>query len=329
VAEPFAPGSVRRYPLAAIGDDRGVRVHRDVLARVHPDDRSVETESGARLGYDALVLALGTRAVEARPGALTFRGPGDADQIRAMVAALREVTIRRVAFVVPAGTTWSLPLYELALETADAVEGTAAELTVVTAETSPLAAFGSAAGRAVAALLEERGVGLRTGVIVDDLAEGRVWLDLNGSFPTDRTIALPLLAGPRPRGIPCNPLGFVEVDEYTRVLGVDDVFAVGDAAAHGAKQGGLAAQQADVAAAVIAADAGVEITPQPFRPVLHGVLLTGRGTRYLRHEPGGPSEVSDELLWWHPGKIAGRHLAPYLAERVELSRPLLRERREP
>ena len=41
------------------------------------------------------------------------------------------------------------------------------------------------------------------------------------------------------------------------------------------KQGGIAAQQASAAAESIAVDAGADLDPQPFRPVLRGLLLTG------------------------------------------------------
>jgi hypothetical protein len=54
----------------------------------------------------------------------------------------------------------------------------------------------------------------------------------------------------------------------------------------------------------------------PFRPVLRGLLLTGRQPRYLRHEitggAGDVSEASPEPLWWPPAKIVGRYLAPFL-----------------
>jgi hypothetical protein len=96
-------------------------VHRDALARVLADERIVETQDGERLSDDALVLALGARPAEAVRGALTFRGPQDAERLRHVVAALRDGTIRRVAFIVRTGTTWALPLYELALQTAAAV----------------------------------------------------------------------------------------------------------------------------------------------------------------------------------------------------------------
>jgi sulfide:quinone oxidoreductase len=118
--------------------------------------------------------------------------------------------------------------------------------------------------------------------------------------------------------VPVDALGFVPVDPYTRVPGMNGVHAVGDIAAHAVKQGGLSAQQADVAAAVLAAGAGAPVTPEPYRPVLRGLLLTGGGATYVRHDPAGTSEVSDEMLWWPPGKIAGRHLGPYLAGRLDL-----------
>jgi sulfide:quinone oxidoreductase len=86
------------------------------------------------------------------------------------------------------------------------------------------------------------------------------------------------------------------------------------------KQGGIASQQADAAAEWIAALAGVEIEPRPFRPVLRGLLLTGLSPRFLRSDVlDGSSEVDMEPLWWPPGKIAGRYLAPFLAEHFGLS----------
>jgi sulfide:quinone oxidoreductase len=323
VAEPFRAGSVRRIPLAAIAHDRGVRLQRDAIARVLPDERAVETQGGVRLDYDALVLALGARPVEAIPGALTFRGPQDAGRVADIVEQLRRGALRRLAFVVPSGTTWTLPLYELALQTADALRGSGpqAELTVVTPEPGPLATFGREASETVGTLLAERGVRLRTGALVDEYDAGELRLGAGGSLTADRVIALPRLLGPCLRGLPSDPLGFVPVDELTRVIGIDGVHAVGDMTTHALKQGGLATQQADVAASVIAAAAGVSLPLQPYRPVLRGLLLTGGETRFLRKDPDGASEVSNELLWWPPAKIAGRHLAPYLAGHLDLAAP--------
>ncbi|MFL5838205.1 MAG: hypothetical protein ACJ76K_16705 [Solirubrobacteraceae bacterium] len=122
------------------------------------------------------------------------------------------------------------------------------------------------------------------------------------------------------RGLPCDRDGFIHTDAHGRVPDVDGVFAAGDATSFPVKHGGLAAQQADAVAEAIAASAGVEIDPQPFRPVLRGVLLTGGPPRYLRSDLSGAvgddSIISREPLWWPPNKLAGRYLGPYLSSQT-------------
>jgi len=136
----------------------------------------------------------------------------------------------------------------------------------------------------------------------------------------DRIVTLPRLAGPRLRGVPCGRDGFLRADAHGRLAGVDGVFAAGDVTAFPIKQGGLAAQQADAVAEAIAASVGADIDPQPFRPVLRGVLLTGGPARYLRADisggAGDDSIVAGEALWWPPNKLCGRYLAPYLSSQV-------------
>jgi sulfide:quinone oxidoreductase len=92
-----------------------------------------------------------------------------------------------------------------------------------------------------------------------------------------------------------------------------DVYAAGDATSSPIKHGGLAAQQADAAAEAIAARTGAIVMPEPFRPVLRALLLTGGEPLYLRAELPGPAAVSTEPLWSPPGKVGGRYLAPFLA----------------
>jgi len=102
------------------------------------------------------------------------------------------------------------------------------------------------------------------------------------------------------------------------VMGLEDVYAAGDAVDFPVKQGGLAAQQADSVAEHVAAryDAGVE--PSPFRPTLRGMLFTGGEPLYMRSDvPGADPDVPGAWypLWWPPTKVAGRYLPPYLFER--------------
>jgi hypothetical protein len=55
------------------------------------------------------------------------------------------------------------------------------------------------------------------------------------------------------------------------------------------------------------------------------LLLTGAAPAFLRVELGGghgeSSTASSEPLWWPPGKVVGRHLAPFLAELGVLALP--------
>ena len=116
---------------------------------------------------------------------------------------------------------------------------------------------------------------------------------------------------PPSRACPPTPEGFLVTDPHARVSGVADVYAAGDVTAFPIKQGGIACQQADAAAADIAARAGAAITPEPFAPVLRGMLLTERSAHFMRHE-GDADQVAGRALWWPPTKIAGRELAGYL-----------------
>ena len=69
--------------------------------------------------YDALLLALGARPEPALTGAITFAGPRDVLAIRETIEALAPGRRHKIAFVAMAGTAWTLPLYELALMTAE------------------------------------------------------------------------------------------------------------------------------------------------------------------------------------------------------------------
>jgi sulfide:quinone oxidoreductase len=141
---------------------------------------------------------------------------------------------------------------------------------------------------------------------------------MEGGLPVDLAVALPRPAGPAIPGLPHDAAGFVEVDEHSRVRGVEDVYAAGDMTSRPLKQGGLATQQADVAAAAIAAAAGADVEAESYRPVLRAMLLTGGRPHYLRHGLTDRGHVSDDAPWWPPHKIAGRELAPYLTAHPEL-----------
>ena len=187
------------------------------------------------------------------------------------------------------------------------------DLHVVTPEASPLALFGPDATSEVTGLLAEAGIAVHTGAQAEILGQGRLRLAPGDEIlEVERIVTLPRLAGPSVPGLPSDAEGFLVTDGHARVQGVPDVYAAGDVTAFGVKQGGIACQQADAAAADIAARAGAPVEPVPFSPVLRGMLLTERWARFMRREAGDDATVAGRALWWPPTKIAGRELAGYL-----------------
>jgi sulfide:quinone oxidoreductase len=325
VLEPFAAGTARSYDLAHLGA-HGVRLHHGALASVDPARRRVTTDAGEVLAYDFLLVCTGARPRAVVPRAVTFARPAGVEGMHGVIQDLEGGWSRRIAFVAPPGATWTLPLYELALQTAQrATEaGVDAEITLVTHEGAPLEAFGAAGAAAATVALERAGVRLRCGV--DALAE---YVD------ADRVVALPVLEGRRVPGLPADADGFLPVDEHGRVRGAVGVYAAGDGTDGPVKQGGLATQQAEAAAEAIAFDAGVRPAAAPLRPVLRATLFAGAHPLYLRRRAGAADgDVSVRPLWWPPQKIAGHRLAPFLdaldaQEGIESPERALERRRAP
>jgi sulfide:quinone oxidoreductase len=321
VAEPFCLGQAAHHPLNDVARDFGATVVRDALGEVDPEARTVITAAGSTLAYDSLLIAVGARPEPVYRHAITFGAEGAPEALAGLLADLVEGHTKSVAFVVPSTVAWSLPLYELAVMTARdifsaGIDGV--ELAFVTPEARPLEAFGPEAATMLAELLAQEGIEF-IGSTFADVGHGFV-LAGDRRIDVSRTIALPVPAGPAIAGLPSDPGGFIPVDEHGRVSGIKDVYAAGDATTFPIKQGGLAAQQAVAAAEAIAARHGTDLDPQPFRPVLRGMLLTGGQERWMRAPAGdtpGETRSSVRALWWPPTKIASRYLAPYLVGQEE------------
>jgi sulfide:quinone oxidoreductase len=328
VAEPFGTAEVLRVELEPIAREAGARHVKAALASVDPAAHTGITDGGTELGYEALLVALGARPIEAVPGALTF---GDQDQRRSFGQVLRTLGqrgMRRIAFVVPRQATWSIAAYELALLTAserDTRRLSGVEIVLVTHEAAPLDLFGPAASQLVGARLAEAGIELRLATIATGFDRGELRCEGDESLGADAAVALPALQVARIPGLPQREDGFIETDVQMHVTGLEGVWAAGDAAWFPIKQGGLAAQQADVAARAIAARAGAHVPVEPFQPVLRGALITGEAPEFFRSPVGdraGGVAAVGHPLWWPPAKVAGRYLGPLI------ERELGRERSE-
>ena len=320
VGEPYGAARVFRYEMAALAERCGASFHPDGIVAVEPERRLAVTRDGERVPYDHLLVATGARMLWAVPGAITFWGVADEGQVGETVADLRAGSLSRLVFTMPGGQSWTLPLYELALLGASELaktEGARTRLTVVTPESAPLGLFGRRAGEQMAQLLEERGIEVITETHPVAFEDGRLRIAPGEAIAADAVISLPRLEGRRVSGVPHDADGFIGVDEHCRAIGVEGVFAAGDVTGFPVKQGGIATQQADAAASLIAAEAGAEVGPEPFDPVLRGVLWTGGEPRYLYGRPTGghgeTSGLSEEPRWeQRGGKVIGRYLTSFL-----------------
>jgi sulfide:quinone oxidoreductase len=328
VLSPFHEGTEHRYPIARIAADLDVPVVRDGLAAVDAEARTVTLRSGADRGYGTLIVAVGARGVGTIAGAVPFRGAQDAAKLRSLLIESHSGRHGSVAFVVPSGHTWPLPLYELALHTSTWLEErsiSGVPLSVVSTESAPLASFGASVSDEVATLLERADIEFVSAHAIRH-EPGRLLLAGGGGLDADLAIAIVRLEGPRIRGLPSDDDGFVPVDDLGRVAGVEGVFAAGDATSFPLKQGGLATQQADAIAQHIASELGAAAPPaSAFRPVLRAVLFGGREKRYFQAELGEAlhesSVASEDPLWPESSKLVGRYLAPYLDSLDEVPDP--------
>ncbi len=257
IEEPFTTQPAERRELAPLAAELGAVFRLGAVRRVDPLGGRIELGGGEEIPYDRLVVCIGGKAEDPYGEAITFRATGEPLEVDALLDRALEHPSHRLAFVVPPGVSWSLPLYELALMTrrrADESDRGAVELALYTPESVPLAIFGRTASDAVAELLRVRRI--------EFVGDSHVVEDPQGGFgvapghlplEAGAVVALPLIEGPRLEGLPADDSGFIPIDDYARVADLPGVYAAGDGTNFPVKQGGIGTQQADAAAEHIAA----------------------------------------------------------------------------
>jgi sulfide:quinone oxidoreductase len=320
VQEPFSRPGAKRYPLRQITRKANAEWVEEALEWIDPDEQVAHTAAGRSLEYDALLLAVGARAEMPYEHVTVFDDAHADETYRGLVQDVEGGYTRSLALLLPEGPAYPLPIYELALMTAQRADSMGMEgigVHVVTAEAEPLAAFGHGASQAVTELLETAGVRIHVGSHAEVPASRKLVVQPQGrQLEPGRIVAMPRIRGPRIRGVPADENGFIPVDELSRVRGLEPrVFVAGDAANRQIKHGGLGAQMADTAAAGIAALGGADVEAVPLRPVLRGVLYTGAEPLYLtaRLEDGRvESEVARDRPWPVDEKVVAEELGPFL-----------------
>jgi sulfide:quinone oxidoreductase len=284
--EPFAVGRMRRASLSDAAEHAGAAFVPETIEEVEPDGNVLTTSARRRLGYDALVLAVGAEPMPIVPHALTWDDRSDAELLGGLLRDIEQGYVRRVAVVIPPGPGWPLRGYELALLVAHDAGGARgdAEITVVTPEPAPLSVLGAEAVDSLSRELTTMGVTVVSATHADVEHGQRYVVVMQPSgerLEVDRVVAVPALRGRRIAGIPADDAGFCDVDEYCRLPGLDGVWAVGDATNFPLKSGGFAAEQADVAAHDIAAVAGAGAGRRRFDPAGREALAGLPAGRFL------------------------------------------------
>ena len=313
----------RRCRLQAIVEHAAADWVRDTLAGVDPEQQMARTGEGRELPYDALLVAVGGAQHVDLEHAIAFNDADAPAVYEHVVGDVEAGEARSVAFVVPEGPVYPLPVYELALMTAAAAERAGVgrpKLSIVTPEPVPLAAFGSGVGITVTGLLAAAGIRVYASATAFAPGAHELLIQPQGvELSADRVVSMPRISGPHIDGLRVTgSAGFIPIDSHCRVPGTNGrVFAAGDATAFPIKHGGLGAQQADAAVAVIALLAGGSAAAPPFQPEIRGKLLTGGEPLYLSAtivgSEGFNSEMSHTAPWPIDDKIVAEELGAFLA----------------
>jgi NADPH-dependent 2,4-dienoyl-CoA reductase/sulfur reductase-like enzyme/nitrite reductase/ring-hydroxylating ferredoxin subunit len=197
----------------------GVRV-----TAIHPTTKTIATESGANISYDALLLATG-----GEPNKLTAPGAelGHVFYLRTLADSRAIIEASKTAKrAVVVGASF------IGLEAAASLRTRGLEVHVVAPEARPLeAVMGSEIGNFVRALHEEHGVVFHLEDTVRAIEKGKVILASGSALPADLVVAG---IGIRPRVELAEKAGLtvdrgVVVDEYLQTS-APGVFAAGDIA---------------------------------------------------------------------------------------------------
>lgn len=326
VREPFAAAPATRVSMERLAGEAGFTWQRDRFGWLDAEARHVFTDTGEHLVYDAVLLALGARRSRAYAHAITLDDQRLDEQLHGLVQDVEMGYARRVALLVPPRRPWPLPIYEIAFLLSERAYAMGEELavTIVTPERSPLAVFGEEVSDVVARRLAASGIEVISTQYCGVHAPGRLSVG-SREIRVDRILALPELSGPSAPGVPRNASGgFLAVDPLCRLRGLDHVYAAGDGTSFPVKHGAIAAQQADVAARSIAAQAGCDVTPQAFEPTLEATLLTGRHplhlTARLVGDHGYEGRLSEVPPTANPAvKVSADRLSPLLERLADVS----------
>ncbi|EWM10166.1 NAD(P)/FAD-dependent oxidoreductase [Kutzneria sp. 744] len=327
-------------PLSMALDRWNITRRLACVENVDTERRIVHTNRVMPIHYDHLVIATGAQAhPHGVPGlaehAAQISSPGQlhrlGERFQWVAHNAGHGRPQHVLFVVPPGTVWPGPAYEIALMFDTWLRRRTVRhqvrITFATAERAFGEQLGAGLHRILADEFATRGITGETDLPVTEIAEVHTCFDDGSKLHHDLVVALPPHAAALWHdGLPADDRGFLTCRPDRSLVGRDDVFAPGDAGDFPVKQSFLAVTQARAVAAAVAA----RITGRPvdtgFEPtalcvldtVDKGILveapLTAEGLVRVDHDRvlSGPA--------WRAAKYA---LARYVPMRYRHGKPAL------
>lgn len=271
---------------------------RGSVEAIDPAKREVRLAGGEELRYDVLSVNIGSRVVDAIPGALQHAIA--VKPFEEFLTRLHGERFARVA-VIGAGAA--------GMELAMALRYRGAAVTLYSDRPAVHPAL---AGRAEAAM-RRLGVDYRQGMAVDAIESGPVVVAGAARQAFDLVLlatgAAPL-ALPRAAGLECDEAGFALVDRTLRSVSHPDVFLAGDCAtlrdAPHPKSGVYSVRHGEVLHQNFRAL--VEGGPlREYAPQKNALLLLSCGARYAIAQRGGWS-AEGRWAWWWKDRIDRKHL---------------------
>ena len=161
--------------LAEIARDLNIELRQDEFKWLDADEQMVHTLGVERIEYDALLLAMGAKTWPAFRHAITLDDSRLDDQLHGLIQDLEAGYLHSLAFVAPSRMPWPLPIYELALMTAQRAYDMNVDvsITLVTPEDAPLAVFGGKVSEKLQQVLEANGILTLTSAHCETLGAGR------------------------------------------------------------------------------------------------------------------------------------------------------------
>ncbi|HKY28416.1 MAG TPA: FAD-dependent oxidoreductase [Pyrinomonadaceae bacterium] len=282
------------------------------VARIDPFERLIKTAHGevdGKLSYDYLIFALGRRLATDRITGFYEHAHHllDVNNTLKFRSALDHFHEGRAVIGQAPGARLPVPVYETAFALSrmlkDRNERQAVKISIVSPNAPGIEFGDNEVAAAIRSSLDEEGIELLPDFAITRLTFGAAYNRLGQSIKSDLLMLVPPFEGSSAAsylGI-TNRDGYVNVDTFMKVQGVERMYAVGDCVNFtGPKLAHMAVNQASVAAANLIAEIN---DSEPVATYKHEIkLVIDKGSSdslYVRKDLSvpGPAEIKQGRFW--------------------------------